>query len=118
MARMTNSSATAPITAARRAGPANRTGVTTAAAAPAVAVALAPNNHGRWSRPSLHPGIDVFATSAPVYVASGGPAANEATSAARFTGARMPSSSSAAAVFDAPPDTSRIQLPTLIGEVT
>jgi hypothetical protein len=110
-------SATAPRTAARLAGPAYRGGVTTAAAAPAVAVALAPNSHGSWSRASLHTGIDVFATSAPVYVASGGPLTADTTSAARLTGARMPSRSSAAAVFDALPDTSRIQLPTLIGDV-
>src|SRR5581483_4504693 len=86
--------------------------------APAVAAALAPNSHGNSSRASLHTGIDVLATSAPVYVASGGPETNEANSAAHFSGFRIPRSSSAAAVFDAPPETSRIHDPTLIGDVT
>ena len=60
----------------------------------------------------------MFASSAPVYVASGGPLANDTASASVFSGFSTPSSSSAAAVFDAPLDTNRIQLPTLIGEVT
>ena len=60
----------------------------------------------------------MFAISAPVYVASGGPAAKEAASASAFSGFAIPSSSSAAAVPDAPPETKRIQLPTLIGDVT
>jgi hypothetical protein len=60
----------------------------------------------------------VLAISAPVYVASGGPVTNDATSASHLSGRRMPSSSSPAAVFEAPLENARIQLPTLIGEVT
>src|SRR4051795_11742382 len=107
-----------PPIAARRAGPADPVGVAIAAAAPAVAAALAPNSHGSSSRASLHTGIAVFATSAPVYVASGGPETNDASSASAFRRGSLPQSSSTAAAFDAPPETTRIQLPTLIGEVT
>ena len=44
--------------------------------------------------------------------------ANDTSSASHLTGRRMPSASSAAAVLDEPLDATRIQLPTLIGEVT
>ena len=89
-----------------------------AAAAPALAAALRPNSHGSSSRASLHTGMAVFASNAPVYVASGGPLANETSPARTLIGFRMSSSSSAAAVLVAPLETKRIQLPTLIGEVT
>src|SRR5437764_2205413 len=115
---MSPSSVTTPASAARRAGPAHSVGVNIAAAAPALAAALAPNSHGSSSRASLHTGIAVFAISAPVYVASGGPLRNDVASASHFSGRSTPSSSSAAAVFEAPLCTKRIQLPTLIGEVT
>ena len=58
------------------------------------------------------------AISVPVYVVSGGPAAAETISAATLTDFSFPSSSSTAAVFEAPPEMKRVQLPTLIGEVT
>src|SRR5881397_1394986 len=118
MACMSPSSVTTPPIAARRAGPAQSVGVKIAAAAPALALALAPKSHGSSSRASLHTGIAVFAISAPVYVASGGPPANDTASESHFSGRSTPSSSSAAAVFDAPLCANRIQLPTLIGEVT
>src|SRR5437879_5948301 len=107
-----------PPIAARRAGPADASGVAIAAAAPAQAVALAPKTHGSSSRASLQTGIAVFASSAPVYVASGGPLRNHTLSARSCNGARSRSRSSAAAVVAAPPERNKIQLPTLIGEVT
>src|SRR4051812_22612574 len=115
---MSPSSATTPATADLRAGAAASSGVKSSEAAPALAAALAPKSHGSSSRASLQTGIAVFAIKAPVYVASGGPERNDIASASHFTGRSTPSSSSAAAVFEAPPETTRIQLPTLIGDVT
>src|SRR4051812_46665056 len=115
---MSPSSATTPATADLRAGPAAAGGVNRSDAAPALAAALAPKSHGSSSRASLQTGIAVFAINAPVYVASGGPERNDVASANHLTGRSTPSSSSAAAVFEAPPETTRIQLPTLIGDVT
>src|SRR5581483_1047717 len=108
---ITPSSTATPAIAARRAGPAAPSGVTSAAAAPPLAAALAPKSTGSSSRASDHTGIDVLAKSAPVYVASGGPVANDTSSARSFTGFSFPTRSSAAAVFDAPDETTRIQLP-------
>src|SRR5581483_2628635 len=76
------SSATAPRRAVRRAGPADFDGAKSVVAAPPLAAALAPKSHGSSPRASLQTGIDVFATSAPVYVASGGPVTDETSSAA------------------------------------
>ncbi len=89
-----------------------------AAAAPALAHALEPKTNGSSPRASLHTGIAVFASSAPVYVASGGPVANQPSSASRFSGRRMPIASRAAAPPPVTPETTSTQLPTLIGEVT
>ena len=118
MASIRPSSAAAPSTASRRAGPAYSVGVKTAAAAPALADALAPKSHGSSRRASCQTGTAVFARSVPVYVESAGPTSAATVSAATLTGFSTPSSSSAAAVPDAVPETNRTQLPTLIGEVT
>src|SRR5882724_3387054 len=97
-----------PPIAARRAGPAHPVGVAIAAAAPAQAVALAPKTQGNSSRASLHTGIAVFASSAPVYVARGGALTNQTPSARSCKGLNSRRRSSAAAVVDAPPERTRI----------
>jgi hypothetical protein len=79
---------------------------------------LEPKTNASSSRASLHTGIAALASSAPVYVASGGPVANQVSSASHFSGRGPPSAWSAAAVFPEVLEATRIQLPTLIGEVS
>src|SRR3954463_10864818 len=118
MSSMTPSSPTTPAIASRRAGPASSGGANNAVAAPADADALAPNSQGSSCRASCQTGIAVFASNVPVYVVRGGPVTNDVTSAAHFTGRSFPTSSSTAAVLDAPLDTNSTHEPTLIGDVT
>src|SRR4051812_49597542 len=108
---MSPSSATTPATADLRAGPAAAGGVNRSDAAPALAAALAPKSHGSSSRASLQTGIAVFAISAPVYVASGGPGRNDAAPPSRLTSRPPPSQPSAARGRQAPPATATIPLP-------
>src|SRR4051794_41861129 len=109
------SSSAVPSTAARRAGAARSTGVASRVAAPALAAALAPNSHGSSSRASLQTGIAVFASRAPVYVASGGPLGEEGASAGLFRRRRLSPSPPAGGGVGAPPPTRRSPLPTPTG---
>ena len=59
-------SAAAPASARRRAGPAWRTGVASVATAPALAAAPAANRNGSSRRASCQTGIAVAPSSAPV----------------------------------------------------
>ena len=66
MTFVVTSSAAAPISASRRAGAAYSAGVSTVAAAPALAAAPLANRVGSDARASCQTGTEVFAISAPV----------------------------------------------------
>src|SRR5689334_14588775 len=112
------SSPAAPTNARRRAGAASRVGVRIVAAAPALAAAPDANTIGRVVRAPRHAGTDVFASSAPVYVASGRPNSAAPGLANRAGPGNSPVNVFAAAIPVVVPLTERTQEPTLIGDVT